>query len=231
MFAATFFFFFVTLSVINASTQNALRMDFIRYTSENGRVDTVRGQLWHYSSRHVALIVAHPLEQWMFLDSNHMILYYPKEKKAFRFVSKREFAMPFFQAFLSAREGRTALPEMGFTLKQNLEKGDTLYSLWEPPVKSRKEIGVARVGLLKGRLIVSEADDPNGNMLAESFFRNYQTKEGVSFPMEIEIHTNAGKRHMVEKTLFENLQPNTVLPGYIQDFQIPADAQIKEMEW
>ena len=214
-----------------AATQNALRMDFTRYTSENGRTDTIHGQLWEYPSNRLALIVSHPMEQWMFLDSNHMILYYPMEKKAFRFASKKKFAMPFFQAFQSAREGTAVFPEMGFTLKRNLEKGDTLYSLWDPPLKFRKMIGVAKVGMVRGKLAVSQVKDPEGNIVAESFFRNYQIRNGVSFPMEIEIRTNSGKRNTLEKSLFENLQPNTALPENIMNFQIPYDAQIKDVEW
>ena len=203
-------------------------MDFTRYAYENNRVDTVKGQLWYYPPRHIALLVSAPMEQRMFLDSNQMILYYPKEKKAFRFRSKREFAMPFFQAFLSAREGKTS-PQGGFTLKQNVEKGDTLFSLWDPPAKSRKAVGSAKVGLVKGRLAVSELSDPQGKLLARSLFRNYQIRNGMAFPMEIEIQSF--KTPGVEKTFFENLKSQSALPPEIRDFQIPSDATVREVEW
>lgn len=225
------FFLILLPNIIFSQTFQTLQVTFERCTKVENKKETIKGNIYYQGLNRVVLKVTEPVLQWMILEGNTMLIYYPNERKAFRFISKNPFSLPFFQAFIGVLRGDFGLSEAGFKLARKEVRKDTLLTLWEPPKQAKRILGTTIVGLVENRLAFAEVQDAKGERLIRTTYSNH-FQYGVSFlPLEI-ISVRYQKRDsIIEKVIYAVPQFNVTLPQEVTNFKIPEDIKIKGVEW
>jgi outer membrane lipoprotein-sorting protein len=216
---------------VYGQTIKTLTIDFIRSETEKTGEEIVKGKIYYQSPKRIILKATEPISQWMIFKDDTMLIYYPNEQKAFRFISKNPFSLPFFQALLGFTEEDYEFSKAGFKLARHELKQDTLLSYWDPPEKLRKILGNTIIGLVNDKLVVIEIHDAKDKILTKTTYSNH-FRYGKNFlPLEITSVTYQKNSNIVEKVVYTNPQFNVPLPQDVVNFKIPANAEIKEIEW
>ncbi len=214
---------------VSAQTPESVIVAFERAVVTGSAVDTTRGTIYFRAPARTVVTVTYPVHQWMSFDPAAMIIYYPEENRAFRFTSDNPFTLPFFQAFLALAKDDISLLESGFTLIKSEIRGDTLLTRWGPPETAKKQVGPALVRHVKNRLIAMEVHDTDGKAISRTTYGNHLEYHGMYFPLEIvsEYLTDQYR----EKIVYHHPQFDSKLPAEIIDFQLPADIDLKVVDW
>lgn len=229
------FFFFVLPFFLpklgHCQILNNIAVDFTRIITKDSSNEVVKGIIYYQADKRTILNVTEPLYQWMIFEDSIMLIYYPNEEKAFRFRSKNPFSLPFFQAFVGVIRNDFGLSEAGFSLAKSEIKGETLLSYWEPPKQLKKLFSNAIIGQTKDKLVFVEMQDPKGKKMMKTTYRNHFQYGKTFFPLEITSVIYQKGSSTVEKIVYANPQFNVPLPQEVVNFEIPANVEIKEMEW
>jgi len=212
-------------------TVKIITVDFTRTVIEKKSDEVVKGHIYYQAPKKIVLKVTEPVNQWMVFEGNTLFIYYPNELKAFRFISKNPFSLPFFQVFVGVVKDDFGLSEAGFSLTKSAVKGETLLTYWKPPKQAKKILGNAIVGLAKDKLVFVEMQDAKGKKLMKTSYSNHFQYGKTSFPLEITSVMYKKDSSTVEKVVFANPQFNVALPQEVVNFKIPANVEIKEIEW
>lgn len=209
----------------------SMSVEFTQITIKGASREAVKGNIYYQAPKRVVLKVTEPVYQWMVLERNTMLIYYPNEQKAFRFSSENPFSLPFFQAFVGVLKDDFGLSEAGFTLARNEMKEDTLLTYWKPPKQAKNILGNTMIGLARDRLVFVEVQDAKGKTLVKTTYRNHFQYGEVFFPLEIASVQYQGSSSIIEEVTYANPQFNVTLPQEIVDFRIPLGIEVKEIEW
>jgi len=114
-----------------------------------------------------------------------MEVYYPNEKKAFRFTSKTPFQLSFFNAFIGVSKKDYGLLDMGYSLYSRITQGDTVVTKWSPPRSTSKQLGTFILIYAKGKLSSAELLSPKGASITKTFFSNHIKYNKIYYPLEI----------------------------------------------
>ena len=175
--------------------------------------------------------VTDPINQWMILENDTMIIYYPKEEKAFKYTSKNPFSLPFFQIFVNIGKDNLGLSEAGFTLVRNEIKEDTLITYWKPPKQVKKALGNIIVGLSNDKLVLVEMHSPKRKKLARITFGSHFQYGNLFYPLEIVSVKYQKNSFTTEEVVYDNPQFNVELPQEVLNFKIPDSIEVEEIEW
>ena len=151
----------VAILILNVPTfsdqaTGIMSLQFQREVTDKDSAETLKGTVY-YQPLHKAFIeILEPISQLMVIDGKVMTIYYPVEKKAFRFHGQGPIPMPFIQNILSVMQDDYGLTEMGYSLTKHKTKADTLYTYWDPPKKLKKKLGQFVLGTSKNRLVYAE---------------------------------------------------------------------------
>lgn len=226
------FLLVILVSVGFSQKIEIIDVQFTRTITENANKDIVKGNIYFQSQDNkVILKITEPLIQWMVIEGNAMLIYYPVEQKAFRFTSKNPLSLPFFEAFLGVMQDDFGLSTAGFKLARNEIKGDTLLTFWEPPKETTKVLGNTIIGLIKDKLVFVEIQNSRGKKIAKTTYSNHIQFGQSFFPLEIVTKKFHHVIPTTEKVTYTNPQFNIPLPYEILSFKIPADIEIKESQW
>ncbi len=222
---------FLLISSASSQIIKSVSVDFTRVVTKEASEEVVKGNIYYQPSKGIVLKINEPIQQWMVLEQNTMLIYYQNERKAFRFKSENPFSLPFFQAFLGVDKDGFGLSEAGFKLFRNEMKGDTLFTYWKPPEQANKTLGNTIMGLEKDKLVLVEVQDTKGGELAKTTFSNHFQYGATFFPLEVVSIKYQENSSIVEKIVYANLQFNVTFPEEVVNFKIPADIEIREIEW
>jgi len=208
-----------------------MSVGFTRTITKEASEEAVKGYIYYQAPEKTVVKVIEPVKQWVVFEGNTMLIYYPKEQKAFRFKSENPFSLPFFQAFLGVAKDAFGLSEAGFTLFGNEMKEDTLITYWEPPKQAKKVLGNTITGLAKDRLVFMEVQDANGKRLVMTTYHNHFQHGEAFFPLEIVSVKYQENNSIIETIVYYNPHFDVAFPREVMNFKIPADTEIKDIEW
>lgn len=223
---------FLSLAVSAASSQTikSLSLDFARTVQQNGRSEATGGRIY-YDGQKITLEVREPLQQWMILQGNEILLYYPVEKRAIRLKSENPAALPFFHAFIGVVKENYGLAELGYTLQKSFIKADTLFAVWAPPRELQKSVSQVVVAVQKDKIIFSETRDAQGKIVARADYQNHFRHRAQYFPLHITIAQNSEQTAIREDVVYSNPVFDQPLPPLVVNFKIPDHIKIEEIEW
>ncbi|MBN1694248.1 hypothetical protein JW879_02460 [candidate division WOR-3 bacterium] len=167
----------------------------------------------------------------MSFDSNSVIIYYPEDSVAFKFISTYPFSFSFFETFLNVMKEDFGVCDQGYALKKHQTKKDTLTTYWEPPYILSKTIGELKIVYVANRIISSELKKETGELLLRASYREHIDYGEFSFPREINAMLFADKDTIIEKITYNNLVFNDSFPEEVAKFKIPQGIEIEEIEW
>jgi hypothetical protein len=214
-----------------AAAQNlqTLTVDFVRRSGPEQEV--VRGTLYFQAPERVLIRVSEPTLQWSEFAGRDLLIYYPAERRAFRFISRNRLLIPFARSFLGFLRPDFGLADAGFTLQHSRKRGDLLISVWKPPRALRGYIGQALVGTDRGGPVFLELEDREGGTLSRTEYTATSTVAGLAFPGRIVVVQRTEKGESREESLYTNHRVNTPLPPEAADFRLPEDVPVQELKW
>jgi hypothetical protein len=78
-----------------------------------------------------------------YFEGADLLIYFPQERRAFRFISRNRLMIPFAQSFIGLVREDFGLSDAGFLLRENRKRADILITIWTPPRAYRPYIGEA----------------------------------------------------------------------------------------
>ena len=208
-----------------------LSVDFVRRSGSGQDQEEVHGTLYFQAPERVLIRVSEPTLQWSEFAGRNLLIYYPGEHMAFRFISRNRLLVPFARSFLGFLRPDFGLADAGFTLKQNRKRGDLLVTVWEPPRALRSYVGQALVGTDRGGPVFLELEDREGRTVSRTEYTAPTTVGGLTFPGRITVVQRTGDVESREESLYTNHRVNAPLPFEAADFRLPEDVPVQELQW
>lgn len=222
------------LTPVNAAFPQVLRtiqVDFEKLFREKDTEEIVKGTIYHDASGKTILSVRHPVNQWMISSGHRLVIYYPEEGRAFRFITRSHFHFPFFQAFLGVVKEDYGLTDMGYTLSSHEILGDTLTTCWSPPERLSQELGDLTVVYVSDRIIRIESRKTDGSVISRALYENHLRHGIHQFPLKICTIRYEEKDSTFERIKYGNPMFNVDFPETVKEFALPADTKIEEITW
>ncbi len=226
-----FFIFLISPGTSYALIINNATVEFKRNLKQKNNEETIEGFLYYRFPDRVLASIQKPIKQWMSFDSNTVIIYYPEDSIAFKFISSYPVSFSFFETFLNVMKEDFGVCDRGYALKNHQTKNDTLTTYWDPPYILSKTIEGLKLVYVDNRIISSELKKQSGELLLKSSYRNHHNYGEYCFPQEISTTLFTDKDTILEKIIYKNLVFNDSLPGEILNFKIPQGVEIEEIEW
>ncbi len=225
-------------SIVPAVGQSAA-LDIDTYRAEFSRkvegpgeeTRTINGILYFRSPETLLFDIWHPHDQMMIFKGQQLTIYYPDEKRGFLFISRQKQVLTFSQTFLGLIKDDFGLSDAGFTIEGKTEKEGVLLTYWKPPKEMRKVFGRMVVGSKNGKPFYMEGRDSRGNLLFRVSYIDLVSKGSNLFPSKVVTERYGDDGRTVETVEYYSQRVNTELPGEIRDFTVPADADIKKVQW
>jgi len=211
---------------------DTISIEFKREYKEGNKNEITKGNIYYQAIlKEVVIKVEYPINQWMILKGNEMIIYYPNELQAFLIISQNPMSMPFFQAFIQVVKEDYGLSDFGYTFTNFKREGNILISYWEPPKILSKLLGKFALKYEDNKLIYTEIKDAKGEILSKTYFKNHIIFGATYFPLEVSIVKNTRLSSTLETVIYKNPQFNSPIPQEIIAFKIPLDVKVKEVKW
>ena len=228
----------LTLSIpqpLSCQSVETLIVDFRRKTVSVSGEELISGTIYFKAPEDVIITVDSPIVQWSIFEGANLLIYYPLERRAFRFISRNRLMIPFAQSFIGLVREDFGLSDAGFFLLENRKRGDVLITVWRPPRAVRAYIGEARIGMQrygeKVHPLFLELLDPEGNLLTRTTYLEYREELEPSFPGRILILQKGEEGEVRDEIRYWNHRINQVLPAEIIGFHLPSDVSVEELKW
>jgi hypothetical protein len=222
-------------SPVFCQSVETLSVSFTRKTVSAAGEELVRGSIYFEAPEHVVITVDSPVVQWNIFRGTDLLIYYPLERRAFRFISRNRLMIPFAQSFIGLVREDFGLSDAGFLLQEHRKKADVLITVWTPPRSLRLYIGEAWIGMQKYREKVHplflEFYDPKGNLLTRITYLDYREDLEPSFPGRILILQRDEEGEVREEIRYSDHLINGTLPAEVMEFRLPADVFVEELKW
>lgn len=212
-----------------------LIVDFSRKTVSAAGEQLISGTIYFKAPEDVIITVDSPVVQWSIFEGANLLIYYPQERRAFRFISRNRLMIPFAQSFIGLVREDFGLADAGFFLLENRIRGDVLITVWRPPRSVRAYIGEARIGMQRYEKKVYplflELLDPDGELLTRTTYLEYREDLEPSFPGRILILQNGEEGEVRDEIRYSDHRINEELPAEITGFRLPSDVSVEELKW
>ncbi len=214
----------------SAQMVETLCVDFSKYSTRNAHVDTVRGILFFFQGRTV-LQVSYPLRQWMEWQGQSLLIYYPQDNKAIRFMADMPWQLPFFQPFLSGEPFFNHLEKIGFSLQRTDEVGDTLISYWAPKNPQKIHKGTFVLKMDQHRLYATDFHDKKRKLWYRTRYDHFFVYGKTHIPLKMYSCYQSNDERREELILFANPVINQMIPPEVMNFSLPEGTKIEEIKW
>jgi len=216
---------------VHCQALETLSADFTLRTKRGASVETVRGSLYHVAPAKTILRVTEPVTQWSIFEGGTLLIYYPAERRAFRFVSRNRLLIPFSYSFIGLVKEDFGLADAGFQLESTEVRGDALMSTWSPPPAVSGVIGRAVVGIREDRPFLLELYGPNDSLSVRVEYGEYFESGFLAFPTRAKTVQFEGESSTEEVYTYESFAVNAELPEEVAGFALPDDVEVKEVHW
>ncbi|UCG00078.1 MAG: hypothetical protein JSV89_11180 [Spirochaetaceae bacterium] len=235
IFTALFLILLPASTPLYCQSVETLAIGFSRTTISADGEEQIQGILYFQAPEDVLIKVKSPVLQWTVFEGTDLLIYYPREGKAFRFISRNRLMIPFAQSFIGLVRDDFGLSDAGFILTENRKRADILITVWSAPRALRSYIGEAHIGTQKGirevHPLYLEIYDPRGKMLTRVTYLDYLEDLEPSFPARILIQQKNGEKEIREEIRYFDHRINESLPREVTDFELPADVSVEELKW
>jgi len=220
------------LIVLNAYGQiiKTVSVKFTRIVKQKKSEEIIKGNIY-YEGNKTIVVTKEPLNQWMILENNIMLIYYPDKKKAIRIKSKNPVSLPFFHSFIGLVDENLGLAKLGYTIDKNELHGDTLFVYWKPPKKAENILGEFILSLKNNIIVSTKSKDPKGKTIIKTSYNSFIEHDNQFFPLEIKSVIYSGNNVTTESIIYNNPVFDESLPKQISQFTLPDDIEVKEVEW
>lgn len=226
--------FAITEPLLCQSVQTLI-VDFSRKTVSAAGEERISGTIYFRAPEDVTVTVDSPVVQWSIFEGANLLIYYPLEHRAFRFISRNRLMIPFAQSFVGLVREDFGLSDAGFLLQEHRKRGDVLITVWRPPRTLRSYVGEARIGLQKYdeqvHPLFLELYDPDEHLLTRITYLEYRDDLEPSFPGRILILQNGQEGEVRDEIRYSRHRINQVLPAEVTGFRLPADVPVEELKW
>jgi hypothetical protein len=216
-------------------TLESLIVDFTRRTVSAAGDELVSGTIYFKAPEDVVIIVDSPVLQWSIFEGPNLLIYYPLEHRAFRFISRNRLMIPFAQSFIGLVREDFGLSQAGFFLQENRKRADILITVWRPPRTLRSYIGEAWIGTQKhekqAHPFFLELHDPEGNLLTRITYLDYREDLQPSFPGKVLILQKGEDGEVRDEIRYSDHRINAVIPAEVAGFDLPPDVSVDELKW
>ncbi len=221
--------FFSSLRVTAAI--ETVEVEFEReYGSQDVR-EISKGRIYYQAPDNIKVRLTSPIEQYITIEGQNVLIYYPREKKAFKIVAKNPVALPFFQAFLGMTRQDYGMTNFGYSLSSHEKKGETLITYWAPPKPLSRLLGRFKLVYVSQKLVYAELEDPEGRIVCQSSYNNHICYDSTYFPLQISSKRRLGENFVFENIVYYNPRFNEEFPREVVYFKIPPDVEIEEIRW
>lgn len=229
--SAALLVFVLCRAPVVCQTVETLAVDFARKTTSRQGEELIRGTLYFQAPEEVIIKVVEPTEQWNVYRGKDLLIYYPAERKAFRFVSRNRLMVPFAQSFIGLVREDFGLSDAGFLLTENRKRANVLITVWSPPRSLRSYVSEARVGIQDAHPLFLEFYDPRGNLLTRVTYLEYREDLEPSFPGRTLIFQKSPDMEIRDDIRYSNHRVNEILPTEVTDFTLPEGVAVEELKW
>jgi hypothetical protein len=214
-----------------AQDLHTLSVDFVRRSGSADAQEVVRGTLFFQAPQRVLLRVSEPTLQWSEFSERSLLIYYPLERRAFRFVSRNRLLIPFARSFLGFLRPDFGLADAGFRLRESRRRGELLLTVWDPPRPLRSLISQALVGTDRGGPVFLQLDDRQGRLASRTEYSEPRQAGGLTFPGRVVVVQRTAEGESREESFYANHRVNEPWPPEAADFRLPEDVPVEELQW
>lgn len=176
------------------------------------------------------VVVKEPVNQFVFLTTDKMTIYYPDRNIAYFISSSQIGSFLFLTPFVASLRGDYGYSDQGFKLKDHVFSGDTLITRWNPPKNLEKKMGISIVKTLEDDIIQVINLDPDGEMVQRMEFSDFrQITDIFRLPYEVCLVNDTKEIKRIVK--LDNVQINTTIPDSVCSFRIPKNAEVNKIKW
>ena len=230
------FFLLLTIPIcinLYAEQIKTLIVTFEQKCNDNFNVDSIQGKIYYKASEKIFIKVNYPLNQLLnYKDNNKVVeIYYPESNQAFIISSDFPFLLPLVNTFVGIIDEDYGMSNAGFSMIKAEVRKDTLVTIWKPPPKLKKTVGIFHLLYKDERIIIAKFFSPKGTLISLVRFMNYKKFHNIFFPLLIKKYSYENNSVYIEETKYSDLQVNQELPPDIINFKIPKDADIKVIKW
>jgi len=212
-----------------------ISVEFIRIITEKGSREIVKGTIYYQVPSRTIVRITEPINQYMIIDEKAMYIYYPDNDKIFHLESKDPLSLPFFQFLVLISNDNwnkdLGLSKIGYTIKDKVVHGDTVFFYWKPPQNAEKKIGNFIVAIKEDQIVSTESKNAKGKTLVKITYDNYINCRSRYFPLQINSTQYSGKYSSTESVTFSNLVVDKPLPKEIVNFKLPDNIEVNEAKW
>jgi hypothetical protein len=215
----------------NSDAVRSLSLDFKRVYSEGARVDSIAGRIYYSFEGFLFIKTTSPVTQYMRVEDNSMLLYYPDSREAFRIQQSGPVVIPFVQSLLWVVNRKLNLEKAGFEFVRTDDAGDTSTEYWKAPRKLSRQLGEIRIvmtGRKRVERIVTYGSD--GRELVSTFCGAYCDTSGFLIPLRMTTWTSKDSLRVVEQMMFNRPLINRPDDSSNVFFSIPPDIRIKKVK-
>lgn len=175
------------------------------------------------------LLVREPVLQYVNMNPESYVYYYPNEKMAM-IMNNRDgvLASAPLQLFSYSGSEDMGISGLGFKFSKHYFKSDTLVKVWELEGKKKNEYLRIEAYHSQKHLLKTLSYNNENELMKQVEFSDWLEVKNYKYPMSIEIQ-EAGKKSLYN---FSNLSVIENIPDSVkQTFKIPEDCVVHEYKW
>jgi outer membrane lipoprotein-sorting protein len=219
--------FLLTESLYGLKIEN-ISTHFERTIDDGSSRRITSGMIYYIANQRTLIFVDKPVEQRMLISGDTLLIYYPNENQAFRFIGENPFVMPMIYPFVGIYKDDYGLSESGYKIDSSIVRTDTLIIYWNMPKVGNIMPGKVIIARTKSSTAFIEIRDKNNKLQMRTEFREYHKYAGAYFPSLVLSEQYQGKGKVTETIRLENPEFGGALPESAIDFKIPDNLKIIE---
>ncbi|MEW6685763.1 MAG: outer-membrane lipoprotein carrier protein LolA [Candidatus Edwardsbacteria bacterium] len=203
--------------------------NFIKETKQGKKIsEIVSGKFYYAPPSQLLFHVYNPLEQIFTFNGDTLILFYPKEKKAFKIKSLNPMVSSSVSSTWTFND-KIDFSKLGYLFVKKQKMADTLYSYWVP--KGKSVIKAIIIGRLKNRMVSIEIDGVQQNQFSKILYTKHLQHNSFCIPTETYSIQCPPADTLIEHFTYQDIRFDIEIPDSISHFSIPNGIPVKEVVW
>lgn len=219
------YMFLLMLSCLLVAEERSL---YVAYEKHEGTETSEIAGVFYAAHRGMYLLIDHPVRQWVHMNADHFIYYYPDENMALKMNNPDgTLSTSALQFFMFSDSEDMGLGDAGFALSGHRVSADTLIKTWELKGKSKREYMRLDVFSYRGH-VVKAVSGNDQKEIKRVFFSDWLERDHYNYPMTLKIFEE-NKR---SEYYFNDLRILEDIPDSVMGlFTLPEDCKIYEYRW
>ena len=220
---------------VRSASMNFRQLTISKQAAAGPDESELRGVLYFAEPDMVAIDLAFPILQKIFISNNGTLIYYPENREALRFPPDSAAVMPLTGQMRTLLSQDRGLSAAGFKLDSlEYDEQGRAVSRWLPPEGDVSGIGEVRLFTSdQGNIVRSETLGQKGRLITTMEYSRFTEVQGYAFPQTVitRQYLPDGQEQVEMQVHYDDVRFNISLPPNIADFKLPDDVQVQELEW